>query len=653
MQYSQKLSLAAPRAATFFALVAAAVIAVTATPASAQPASILAEGAMLATGGGASADGNYTLTFTLYDAQTGGKKLWSEGAQVAVIGGRFRHALGTTTPLAANVISGAKQVWLGVAVDQEPELQRQRVHSVAFSLLAGFAQNAGNAATAKEADSAKEAAVAKGLNCSGCVSIAALKFDGDIDVGNHVLKAAQIVTKQVQAGSVVATSFTGDGSKLTGITASKLLGAKCGKDEVVAGINADGKLACTKGSGALPPDGLAAVSNDLLTNQFVYTAKSSTPAPIPDNNPSGVSSTIVVPDYGIAQKLTISADVANSETAALTLTLTDPKGGMHVLWDKNAKGAVIKAQWPPAKLTKGDLGAWIGSNPKGKWTLTAVDSQYKDNKADGAINSWSVAVQVVSNQVAAANKGFTVNGHLKAAGSFQFPVSESDPVKCDADHVGYAYVNPKTKHLFVCNGSKYGQVSIVPELGSPENPALSCLDLLNKRPELAKADGNYSIRPKAKTIVAWCDMTTDGGGYTNYAVASGASSCKHTDNNACKDLGMDMVFPRTKSHWTSLIKKYGAGYFTTVPGVYKASSGGNYTGCPMRHSSFGNACSGWRVPDNGRWWLRDSNYSEPNGDYTANCWLSMYKHDVNDLQFNDGGCSYCTTKYVCSTNDKK
>ena len=31
----------------------------------------------------------------------------------------------------------------------------------------------------------------------------------------------------------------------------------------------------------------------------------------------------------------------------------------------------------------------------------------------------------------------------------------------------------------------------------------------------------------------------------------------------------------------------------------------------------------------------------------------MFKHDINYIQFNDGSCSYATTKYICSTNDKK
>lgn len=51
--------------------------------------------------------------------------------------------------------------------------------------------------------------------------------------------------------------------------------------------------------------------------------------------------------------------------------------------------------------------------------------------------------------------------------------------------------------------------------------------------------------------------------------------------------------------------------------------------------------------------MRDSTYSEPNGDYQSNCWLSMYKRDPSNIQFNDGTCGYSTAKYLCSTNDKK
>jgi hypothetical protein len=63
----------------------------------------------------------------------------------------------------------------------------------------------------------------------------------------------------------------------------------------------------------------------------------------------------------------------------------------------------------------------------------------------------------------------------------------------------------------------------------------------------------------------------------------------------------------------------------------------------------------WRVPNNGKWYIRDTTYSEPSSDYTANGFLVMGNLDVNGnvLSFNDiyGGYSTGTT-VICSTNVK-
>jgi hypothetical protein len=168
-------------------------------------------------------------------------------------------------------------------------------------------------------------------------------------------------------------------------------------------------------------------------------------------------------------------------------------------------------------------------------------------------------------------------------------------------------------------------------------------------------DGTYWIKPSgvSSAFQAFCDMTTEGGGYTYYPVGSGISTSRNTDNNSCRSLGMDIVFPRSKAHLQAMIGKYGTSYFSVMPGVYGTQSGVNYTGCAMRNPShYGSGCGDWRVGDGGRWWLRDSAYSEPNGDYTPGCWLGTRTADPNDMTFNDGYCGSSTSSYICSTNDK-
>lgn len=176
----------------------------------------------------------------------------------------------------------------------------------------------------------------------------------------------------------------------------------------------------------------------------------------------------------------------------------------------------------------------------------------------------------------------------------------------------------------------------------------SCLDLLTTGYSLG--DGNYWIDPSnGNPVEVICDMSTEGGGYTYYGVSGGITTSRFTENNTCKGLGMDIVYPRSEAHWNSMNARFDTSYFNAVPGVYKTNDGGNYTGCVMNSSG----CSDWRVGDGGRWWLRDSTYSEPNGDYTANCWLETRSvSPASNIEFNDGYCGTSTSKYVCSTNDK-
>jgi len=79
-------------------------------------------------------EGPYTLTFRLYDAATGGTKIWEEiQANVALQDGRFSVLLGQVTPLAA--MDWGEPCWLSVQVGSEPELApRQRITSVPLAL---------------------------------------------------------------------------------------------------------------------------------------------------------------------------------------------------------------------------------------------------------------------------------------------------------------------------------------------------------------------------------------------------------------------------------------------------------------------------------------------------------------------------------------
>merc|ERR1719271_2262050 len=57
----------------------------------------------------------------------------------------------------------------------------------------------------------------------------------------------------------------------------------------------------------------------------------------------------------------------------------------------------------------------------------------------------------------------------------------------------------------------------------------------------------------------------------------------------------------------------------------------------------------WKTADGSPWWLRSTTYSEPNGDYTANCYLDLWRTPTSPdtVQWNDGSCSYHSRSYYC------
>lgn len=163
--------------------------------------------------------------------------------------------------------------------------------------------------------------------------------------------------------------------------------------------------------------------------------------------------------------------------------------------------------------------------------------------------------------------------------------------------------------------------------------AKSCLILKNAG---ITTSGNYNIDPdlnaSTATLSVYCDMATDGGGYTYYPVASGLATRQYTDNDSCKAVGLNMVIPRTKAHWLAMVARYDTSYFAAIPGIYNTVSSTSYTTCIMRDpTAYGSGCSGWRALDGGKWWLRDSTFSEPNGDYTAGGWLGGYTVDASTI----------------------
>lgn len=206
---------------------------------------------------------------------------------------------------------------------------------------------------------------------------------------------------------------------------------------------------------------------------------------------------------------------------------------------------------------------------------------------------------------------------------------------------------------------------------SSSRPARSGADLARNYPD--KASGYYWIQSEfmPNPLQMYVDMTEEGGGYDFYAITGGTSVNMYNSVHSGTALGLDLVYPRSKYHWramrnfvSNVLGDTGYTYFKTVYGVYRTTTtnSGNYTGYVMRSPNhYSSGAPDWQVKDGGRWWLRDTSYTEPNGDYTLGAFLGDLDsraglpngYNLADLNFNDGNATYYTgTSYLVSTNLK-
>jgi YVTN family beta-propeller protein len=107
-----------------------------ATAAPVGPSLVSFQGRLTDGAGNPVTNGNYSLTFRIYDSPTGGALQWQETQSVAVSGSVFSILLGASTPLAGGVFA-ADPRYLEVQVASDPPLApRQRFTTVPYAVNA-------------------------------------------------------------------------------------------------------------------------------------------------------------------------------------------------------------------------------------------------------------------------------------------------------------------------------------------------------------------------------------------------------------------------------------------------------------------------------------------------------------------------------------
>lgn len=161
-----------------------------------------------------------------------------------------------------------------------------------------------------------------------------------------------------------------------------------------------------------------------------------------------------------------------------------------------------------------------------------------------------------------------------------------------------------------------------------------------------------SLTPKAGSPTGCvCEKVALTGKYSAKVLIQ-CKSCldvrKKTQKNSCPK-GTKLFSPASRADWKVFIdsaKPLRSPHW--IIDVTRPQNGcGGCTGSPMNVGVPSQRT--WGTSDGSPWWLRSSRYSEPNGDYHANCYLDLWHTPANEnsVTWNDGNCNYHANSYYC------
>ena len=417
----------------------------------------------LDTAAGTPANASYTVTVRLFTAEQDGTKVYEQVLTgVAVTDGLFDREIG---PIPVGVLEEAAALWLELQVDAVT-LPRRPLRAVAYSLVAQQANVALSAAD---------------LSCSGCIQATEVAFPyaaaaskggaaTDLDctgcIGPAELAAGAVGTTHIQAGAVTAdkAGFPYAGAATAGGAATNLACTQCvGAGDLAANLALAGNVgvggtlsACTAGA----PGCAVNVKDTALTAAGDGWLTARAPAGLRVRNETDTAYRPVVFGGGTAVgNLEVSADLAVGGAAVVA-------GSVQVGGDAGSCTA-----------TRAGTLRWTGS------VMEVCDGvQWAASVGAGS----GGAVQIGDDSgPCTPSKG----GTLRWTGSV----------------------------IEVCDGSAWKAIYDAPRDGKSKlNASFDCVTILDAG--YSTGSGVYWINPNGGStddaFQVYCDMITDGGGWT-------------------------------------------------------------------------------------------------------------------------------------------
>jgi hypothetical protein len=197
--------------------------------------------------------------------------------------------------------------------------------------------------------------------------------------------------------------------------------------------------------------------------------------------------------------------------------------------------------------------------------------------------------------------------------------------------------------------------------------AQSCLELKDSWADQA-LDGMYAIYPNGKMRQAYCDMTSDGGGYTFVKYAADEATGAAAAEAACGTIGLHLFIPRTTAHLASAAArafdeafKPGSGQnpqnpadYLRIFAIYPVTMGQSCVDQALNSED----CPQWKAADDAAYWVTGVKLvdGEPSTNNCLGCSMAYYwtGQDLTSFEaLKGGGVGATATHFLCDVGDKR
>jgi len=125
---------------------------------------------------------------------------------------------------------------------------------------------------------------------------------------------------------------------------------------------------------------------------------------------------------------------------------------------------------------------------------------------------------------------------------------------------------------------------------------------------------------------------------------------KSLQKNSCPP-GTKIFSPRTREDWTTFIAS--ATPLKAPHWIIDITRSTDGCGTCSNHSMNSDTANQgtWHTKDNSAWWLKNTAYAQPSGDYEANCYMALTgtPASADDIAFDDDYCNVHSRSYYCQT----